>query len=147
MSIYRCHVQDYIWKVAKFLNVKNKAPKVNAFSICLNPPFRLRRAPAGFAAKIGFSPYRFKKMRLFIPLSSPRRRAMFPFCYRRRPVNPRDFTPKALGETDRSPDAFGRLCRMVPQEEPRRCPFLHAGREAAPAEARLASGLTGMPGQ
>lgn len=27
MGIYRCYVQDYNWKVAKFLIVKNKASK------------------------------------------------------------------------------------------------------------------------
>lgn len=30
MSIYRCHVRDLIWKIAKFQVVKNKA-HVNAF--------------------------------------------------------------------------------------------------------------------
>lgn len=55
----------------EFQDVKNKAPKVNAFSICLNPPFRLRRAPAGFAAKIGFSPYRFKKNATIYPARLP----------------------------------------------------------------------------
>ncbi len=36
MSIYCCHVQDIIWKVAKFQDVKNKAP-CKRFLINSNP--------------------------------------------------------------------------------------------------------------
>ena len=47
MSIYRCIVQDYNWKVAKFLIVKNKA-HANAFlyiAVLFSPTTSASAAP------------------------------------------------------------------------------------------------------
>ena len=41
MNIYRCLIPDRIWKVAKFLSVKNKASSKRFFIYMFDPPFSL----------------------------------------------------------------------------------------------------------